>query len=129
MFKQLVVALLASSAALASPVPATEVKVEKRSSSGLATYFEVGLGACGWTNANEDLIVAINSDQYDNGDHCGKWLTIKNKANGKTVEAYAADECPSCDWGSLDLSPQVFGKLTDWDYDEGEFDITWWWND
>lgn len=115
------------------------------------------------------MIVAVNSAQFDNGGHCGKWLTIQNNANGNTVavsttlplltlvaarpcastradgQAYAADECPTCSWGSLDLSPQAFGELNGWseytlcldreervlmvDYDEGMFDITWWWNE
>jgi expansin (peptidoglycan-binding protein) len=56
-------------------------------------------------------------------------LTIQNNNNGKTVAAYAADECPTCSWGSLDLSPQAFGELNDFNYDEGMYDITWWWNE
>lgn len=53
MFKSTIVALFAlSTLAIAAPAPAAEVK--RQSNSGQATYFEVGLGACGWTNTDSD---------------------------------------------------------------------------
>lgn len=70
----------------------------------------------------------MNSPQFNGGGPCGKWITIQNNENGQTVAAYIADECPTCAWGSLDMSPQVFGQLNNWNYGEGVFPITWWYN-
>jgi hypothetical protein len=54
MFKSTIVALFAlSTLAIAAPAPASE-QVKRQSNSGQATYFEVGLGACGWTNTDSD---------------------------------------------------------------------------
>jgi hypothetical protein len=92
--------------ALAAPVSETEQGLEKRiTHTGQATYFYVGLGACGNWNVDSDPIVALNSAQYqaNNGGNCGQWLAITNTQNGKTVNAYVADECPSCGDGSLDM--------------------------
>lgn len=46
-------------------------------------------------------------------------MTITNTQNGKTAQAFVADECPTCDYGSLDMSPALFGALNNGNYDEG----------
>ena len=38
-------------------------------------------------------------------------VTIQNNENGNQVQAKIVDECPGCAWGSLDMSPAVFGDL------------------
>lgn len=56
------------------------------------------------------------SDQYfENGNngHCGWDLWICNDGNGKCADARVVDQCPSCSYGSLDLSEGLFGHLTD----------------
>ena len=35
-----------------------------RRSSGRATYYAVGLGACGWTNSGNENVVALNTNMY-----------------------------------------------------------------
>ncbi len=67
------------------------------------------------------MIVALNSAQYEanNGGNCGQWLTITNDQNGNVQYAYVADECPTCDYGSLDMSPSLFSALNDGNMDAG----------
>jgi len=98
--------------------------LEKRSFTGQATYFAVGLGACGQTNVASDFIVALNTPQYGYGSpgpQCFKKITIHY--NGKSVGATIMDECPTCDYGSLDLSQGLFQQFADTSV--GEFTMTW----
>ncbi|WVR09748.1 hypothetical protein IAU60_006824 [Kwoniella sp. DSM 27419] len=108
---------------------ADSATLEKRGSySGRATYYQTGLGACGWYNSPGDFIVALNSAQYGGGypsKQCGRSITISY--NGKTVGATIADECPSCDFGGLDLSQGLFEQFAD--TGKGVFYMDWWFND
>jgi hypothetical protein len=56
MFKSTIVALFAlSTLAIAAPAPAAEqAQVKRQSNSGQATYYAVGLGACGNTNSDSE---------------------------------------------------------------------------
>ncbi|THH05074.1 hypothetical protein EW145_g5059 [Phellinidium pouzarii] len=95
-------------------------KISKRSSSRL-TYYEPGDGACGGKNGPNDMIVAINSAQYENGAHCWKMITIMS--NGKQIKAQVVDECPGCPVGGLDLSPSLFQHFAP--LDEGVISGHW----
>jgi expansin (peptidoglycan-binding protein) len=97
----------------------------KRSSSGTATYYAVGLGACGWTNSDSEMVVAMNAPQYSDGAHCGKNVKITNTKTGTVSSAKVVDLCPGCASGSLDMSPTLFGQLNNGDLDAGVFPITW----
>ncbi|GAA5866449.1 hypothetical protein JCM1840_001321 [Sporobolomyces johnsonii] len=68
-------------------------------------------GSCGQVHKDSDLIVAMNSPQVDGGAYCGRYVTVKNLANSKTVRALVADECPGCAYGSLDMSVGAFEKI------------------
>ncbi|WRT66739.1 uncharacterized protein IL334_003702 [Kwoniella shivajii] len=128
MFAKIFTALLVASAVVAAPI---ETEMEKRvNHNGQATYFEVGLGACGWWNQNSDYIVALNSEIFERngGSNCGQGITLTNTDNGKTIKVSVADECPTCDGGSLDLSPSAFAALTDGNMDQGVFPISWHFN-
>ncbi|WVQ96621.1 hypothetical protein IAU59_003726 [Kwoniella sp. CBS 9459] len=130
MFAKILTALFVASAVVAAPVE-TENLEKRITHSGQATYFNVGLGACGWNNEDSDYIVAVNSAQYGlngYGGNCGQYLTITNTDNGKSIKAQVADECPTCSWGSLDLSPSAFSALTDGNFDLGVFPISWHYN-
>ncbi|KAJ7694179.1 RlpA-like double-psi beta-barrel-protein domain-containing protein-containing protein, partial [Mycena rosella] len=70
------------------------------------TFFDTGLGACGTTNSPSDFIVALNSPQYGNGEHCYEMIVITY--NGKTAQAQIVDECPGCPWAGLDFSTGLF---------------------
>lgn len=117
-FTTLVVsALAAASAVVAAPL-------EKRAGGqGQATYYyqNGNPGSCGNYNSDSRPIVAVNSDQM-NDSLCGQSVWIQH--NGKTIEATIQDTCPTCSYGSLDLSTGAFNQLAD--ESTGEIPITWW---
>ncbi|CBQ73608.1 conserved hypothetical protein [Sporisorium reilianum SRZ2] len=118
-FTTLVVsALAAASAVVAAPL-------EKRAGGqGQATYFlqNGNAGSCGWVSSDDSPVVAVNSAQMS-GDLCGQTVWIQG--NGKTISAVIADTCPTCDWGSLDLSVGAFQQLSG--LDAGVVNpISWW---
>ncbi|CAO1620072.1 unnamed protein product [Parajaminaea phylloscopi] len=101
-------------------------------SNGKATYYNTGLGACGWTNKDSDYIVALPVGVWNklggtksNGNIvCGKKIKVSN-GNGKTIEVEVTDQCPSCDDSHLDLSPSAFSALGD--QSQGVIKISWGW--
>jgi len=99
--------------------------VEKRNGAGTATYFHVGMGACGKRNKDTDLILALsgNKSVWARGANCGRYVQIRNKKNGKTAYGLVRDECPDCKSGDLDLSPALFKKLGN--MNDGELPVTW----
>ncbi|KAI9608456.1 hypothetical protein H4Q26_004638 [Puccinia striiformis f. sp. tritici PST-130] len=106
--------MLMVSSSIATPISHIEQSAHLQPRfSGKATYFAPGTGACGGTNSESDLIVAMNQAQYEGGSQCGKTVSIKNEASGKSVQAKVVDECPGCSHGSLDLSPSTFQALGD----------------
>ncbi|KAK4689890.1 hypothetical protein P7C73_g171, partial [Tremellales sp. Uapishka_1] len=102
---------------------------------GFATFFYQGgnAGACGTVHSDSDKIIAIDAagwwSDYESNDssaYCGKYITITNTDNGKTVTAMVADVCPTCDTNnSLDLSVGAFTAIAD--ESSGEVPITWVW--
>ncbi|CAG8526087.1 11848_t:CDS:2 [Ambispora leptoticha] len=103
------------------------------SHSGDGTFYNPGLGACGQTDDDQSMIVALNAPDFDpstpNGNPnknslCGRQIRICY--NGKTVVATIEDRCPECASGAIDMSPAVFNQLADpsvgrlhgvqWDY-------------
>ncbi|WWC69504.1 uncharacterized protein I206_103446 [Kwoniella pini CBS 10737] len=105
--------------------------IEKRGqqyANSRATFYDVGLGACGWYNNANDYIVAQNSAQYGGGypgPNCGRSITISY--GGKQVTATIADECPTCPYGGLDMSRGLFTQFAS--EGAGVFYMTWWYND
>lgn len=86
---------------------------------GEATWWEVGLGACGWTNTSSEPVVAISKDVFDkytpNGNPnknplCGETITIKR--NGQEYPCKIVDRCTGCKPGDLDLSHDFFNLVT-----------------
>ncbi|KAJ1905170.1 hypothetical protein LPJ81_002073 [Coemansia sp. IMI 209127] len=96
--------------------------------SGSLTHYNVeeNEGACGSMNTNEEMVAALNSAQFQaNSDgssvYCGVCATILGDKAQITVKI--VDECPSCSYGSLDLSPAAFDATTSAD---GEaYNIKW----
>ncbi|KAJ7738498.1 RlpA-like double-psi beta-barrel-protein domain-containing protein-containing protein [Mycena maculata] len=78
----------------------------KRYDQARFTFYAAGLGACGTTNTASDFIVALNSPQYGNGEHCYEMIEITY--DGKSTQAQIVDECPGCPWGALDFSTGLF---------------------
>jgi hypothetical protein len=70
-----------------APIPTTISSVY----SGDGTYYDVGVGSCGFTNSNTELVAALNAPQIQNGANpnnnpqCGQWIKVTNPANNKSV--------------------------------------------
>nr|CAH69601.1 riboflavin-aldehyde forming enzyme [Agaricus bisporus] len=88
---------------------------------GDATFYDPGLGACGHTNQAHELVVALPSAKYGNGDHCSKHVGIHYK--GKYVKVKVVDKCPGCGSNDLDISPTAFSQLASQDL--GRIKVDW----
>ncbi|KAL5494553.1 hypothetical protein ACEPAI_14 [Sanghuangporus weigelae] len=75
------------------------------------TFYNAGLGACGETNNDSEDILALTTEQWDNGAHCNQVVTIT--ANGKTKDAVIKDRCMGCPYKGLDLTPTLFSFFAD----------------
>ncbi|KAJ6513853.1 RlpA-like double-psi beta-barrel-protein domain-containing protein-containing protein [Mycena vitilis] len=85
---------------------AMNVALQRRYDNARFTFFDAGLGACGSYSSASDFIVALNAEQYGDGEHCYEMIEITY--NGKTARAQIVDECPECAWGALDFSTSLF---------------------
>ncbi|KAI7883790.1 hypothetical protein K492DRAFT_109642, partial [Lichtheimia hyalospora FSU 10163] len=97
-----------------------------KSFSGTGTFFSTtDEGACETPTNDDDLIVALNSEQYGNTDEKSPWCgkKVKITVGKKTAEATISDACPECKFGDLDMTATLFKKLGD--LDTGELDIKW----
>jgi hypothetical protein len=103
----------------AVPVP-VPVGLVKRNT-GRGTFYTPGLGNCGTTNYASQLVVAVSTQIYDNGAHCGKSVQINY--DGKSVMAKVVDSCPGCGKDDLDMSSTAFGKLAP--TSKGVIEINW----
>ena len=76
------------------------------------TYYDVGMGSCGWTSTPSEAIVAIPVSQMNNPANpnanplCGKMVNIHY--GGKTKSAKIVDTCMGCKSGDLDMSTSLF---------------------
>ncbi|KZT36748.1 hypothetical protein SISSUDRAFT_1034640 [Sistotremastrum suecicum HHB10207 ss-3] len=89
---------------------------------GQGTFYTPGLGACGVTNTEADLIVAISQSLFQNfpgfnggnpnaNPVCGKSITANFQ--GKSVTVTVTDACVGCAATDLDFSPAAFDELAD----------------
>ncbi|WWC87897.1 uncharacterized protein L201_002796 [Kwoniella dendrophila CBS 6074] len=122
-----------SSEAAAATTQASSSGSGQTMTGGYATYFYQGgnAGACGTVHSDSDKVIAIDTngwwqDTSSASPYCGKWITITNTNNGKTVNAMVADACPTCvSDNSLDLSVGAFTAIAD--ESDGQVPITWQW--
>ncbi|KAI3325943.1 RlpA-like double-psi beta-barrel-protein domain-containing protein-containing protein [Xylariaceae sp. AK1471] len=111
-FAQILVAIgVVAGSAFAAPRYSNGTNIAERSASltGDITYYEPGLGACGWTNSDSEYVVALSPSQYSG--NCGKTITITK--DGKKVGAKVVDLCPGCASGAIDVSSTTFKQLVD----------------
>jgi len=110
---------------LAAPIPVPDgPTLETRTThNGRGTWFEVGLGNCGYTDHNNAPVVAVAESLYNanHASNCNQWIEIT--ANGKTAYGQTRDSCPSCGTGDLDMSPSLFQKFAG--LDVGKLEISW----
>ncbi|KAJ7259928.1 plant expansin [Mycena rebaudengoi] len=108
---------------LALCVSSAPVEKRSRKYSGDGTFFQPGLGACGVTNTEDQLIVAVGHGVFDSypganranpnkNPICGKKLKASYK--GKQVVVTVQDKCPGCAGpADLDFTAAGFKKLAD----------------
>jgi len=130
----------ASTRAPASTITATALPQPVPTSSsvtfaGPATWFNVGLGACGNWNTNDELVLAVSQTLFGGypgttpenmwwgNPICGK--KVKVSYGGKSVVATIVDACVGCETWHVDLSPAAFSVLAP--QSVGEMDVTWQW--
>lgn len=103
--------------------------VQKRSTSGRGTFYDVGMGNCGWQNSASEFVVALNTAQYGSTSQvsgaCGQTITVNY--NGKSAQARVVDSCPTCPYGGLDLSTGLFSHLTNGNMGLGVIQLSWDW--
>ncbi|KAJ2837169.1 hypothetical protein FBU31_001202 [Coemansia sp. 'formosensis'] len=113
-------------AASQAPQP-TSGNTSGGSFTGDGTFFSPGLGSCGITNTDSDLIAAIPAPQYgtnanpNNAEVCGKCALVTGPKG--QVKVKITDRCPVCKTGDLDLSPSAFQQIGD--FDAGRIPISW----
>ncbi|GMF02334.1 unnamed protein product [Ambrosiozyma monospora] len=92
---------------------ATNDIIEKNVYSGKATYYSTGLGACGVTSNDAEMVVALSHDLYDTqkasnnvAEYCGKKITLS--WGGKNATVTVVDRGTFDGATNLDLSPAAF---------------------
>ncbi|KAF4177631.1 hypothetical protein CNMCM8927_008505 [Aspergillus lentulus] len=100
--------------------------------SGDLTYYNPGLGSCGITSTDSDMICAVSHVLFDaasTGSNpnanplCG--LKLRLRRGESSVDVKIVDRCVGCKVKDLDVSPAVFQKLADMDL--GRVLVEWSW--
>ena len=105
---------------------------ESNPCAGDMTHYTAGVGACGWpNNGTTDAVVALAHEymgtQSNGNPFCGRNMTVKCTATGKTTTAMVVDKCMGCFGYSIDLSDKAYADLDD--EGVGREGATWWWID
>jgi len=102
---------------------------------GDLTYYTPGLGACGYTSSETDLIVSISHFVYEaltpgaNPNAmplCGKMVRARRvNEEGKmaSVDLRIVDKCMGCEPTDIDVSPAAFDMLAD--HGKGRVKVDW----
>ncbi|PJN29531.1 hypothetical protein CG736_03110 [Kitasatospora sp. CB02891] len=92
---------------------------------GRATYYDVGLGACGVRSSSGDMVVALNSAEFGSGypgPHCFQKIRIQHGT--RSIVATIVDVAPGASFHGLDLSAGAFRALGGDAYD-GVIEVSW----
>ncbi|KAK7429011.1 hypothetical protein QQZ08_004418 [Neonectria magnoliae] len=93
-------------------------------SGGQMTWYNPGLGACGQTHGDNDLIAAVAAPLYDTSNPCGRQIRVSGPAG--SVEVVVVDRCGGCGYNDLDLSPAAFQQAVG-DLGLGRKEASWEW--
>ncbi|KAJ7866802.1 RlpA-like double-psi beta-barrel-protein domain-containing protein-containing protein [Mycena olivaceomarginata] len=94
-----------------------------------ASYYNPagGFGACGTVLQDSDFIVALGTDHWDGGSHCGQ--TMRVQRNGGSISVIVADLCPGCvglhGANSIDLSQGAMAALDSNFINDGITTVQW----
>ncbi|EIW62720.1 riboflavin-aldehyde forming enzyme [Trametes versicolor FP-101664 SS1] len=89
--------------------------------SGTASFGDTGLGSCGVTRQDSDLVVSLSPTDYAGGANCGRAINVHFQ--GKTVKTVVFNECFSCSGDGIDLSRAAFQQLAS--LSVGQISVTW----
>jgi hypothetical protein len=105
------------------------------------TYYQIGLGSCGYDDAGLDLtkaVVAIDSKLWDSVStatsygidepahpFCNQEITITY--NGKSTTGIVRDRCAGCNTNAVDVSEMIFDDLVGGTGD-GRVQVEWYFN-
>ncbi|KAG7388747.1 hypothetical protein PHYBOEH_007700 [Phytophthora boehmeriae] len=73
-----------------------------------------------WPSDATTKYAALNAEQWEETMNCGRcaevWCTDSSCASQSSEIVYIMDQCPGCEYGDLDLSPDVFEGITGQSY-------------
>ncbi|KAJ7285347.1 RlpA-like double-psi beta-barrel-protein domain-containing protein-containing protein [Mycena rebaudengoi] len=94
---------------------------------GEATQYQPNgaVGACGWPLQNEDFIVALSEEHYDEGARCGQQIYVEYKE--QIIAVTVADLCSNCSEDGINLSAGAFFAIENTTV--GQITVHWttWW--
>ncbi|KAF7343589.1 hypothetical protein MSAN_01979400 [Mycena sanguinolenta] len=96
--------------------------------SGIASYYfpDGGIGACGNALQNSDFIVALGTDTWAGGAHCGQ--TIDVQYQGTSIQVTVQDLCEGCaarGANGLDLAQGAMAALDSNYVNDGVIPVVW----
>ncbi|CAF1131278.1 unnamed protein product [Adineta ricciae] len=114
------------------PANQLQPSVGSKNFSGIATYYDPNVGACGFTSSGDEFVCAIADALYEtqtiggnpnNNAFCRKQISVTGPKG--TVIATIVDRCGSYKnmSGDLDLSRPAFNKISD--PINGKIPVTW----
>ncbi|KAJ3480850.1 hypothetical protein NLI96_g8068 [Meripilus lineatus] len=90
---------------------------------GISFFGPAGLGACGFVDTDNDLIVGISTLIFGTGGNCNQFMQVTNIANGKSVIVRTRDSCTGCGRDDIVLSRSAFASIGD--INLGELNVQW----
>ncbi|APR85153.1 extracellular endoglucanase precursor [Minicystis rosea] len=92
--------------------PGPTCETTPTSHTGDGTFYDAdGSGNCSFDPTGDLMVAAMNHTDYADSAVCGACAHIKGPSGEVTVRI--VDQCPECQPGDIDLSPQAFEKLAD----------------
>ncbi|KAK5661468.1 hypothetical protein OQA88_11370 [Cercophora sp. LCS_1] len=114
-----------------APAPAA-AQAPAGARTGELTFYQVGLGACGFDDSGKDHaenIVALShllmGEQSNGNPYCGRRITVSY--NGETRDAVVRDKCMGCAIDNIDGSEKLFTSFQP--LGTGRFKVDWWFSD
>lgn len=95
---------------------------------GDATYYNLGMTACGQNFTDKDYVAAIAFSYWTTPNPnvdpmCQKHAKVIDPTNGKSITVAIKDKCGACKRDDIDLSPTAFEQFRN--LDVGRFTVSW----